>query len=301
VKLSGIALGCVLFLAFIRHTENLFEKFIGRRDFSPFSGWQLAGNALIMYRHIPDREADVPPPALQGLHQLVLHDLNAMPPPDVFPDDRLQIYFTWYTVSPLMKYSHAHFDDDVPAEELKKWASVGSLYHDYGAFLIKQHPSAFLRYYVAQGLIWFVNEKVEITNTYPEGGVKITDRIKNWFGYNSNWLRCTTSHLYSIVYFATIVNIFNLLFIFGVIGFFYLRCYKAADMIINKAIILVTVYWLANFVFIVLSAPAMLRYSLSIMILDIAFVPVILERLYLSIRKPIRSLKAGKIESMGVS
>jgi hypothetical protein len=234
-----------------------------------------------MYRHLPhqERAADVPPPALQSLHQLVLQDLHDIPPPEVMPDDNLQIFFTWYTVSPLIQYSHAHIDDDVPAGELKKWASVGSLYHDYGVYLIKRHPFAFVRYYIGQGLSWFVNQKVEIMNVYPQGGVAITNRIKNWFGYSSNWLPCTTSRVYSIAWFSPILNIFNLLFLVGVFGFFYLRSYRATDKIVNQAIVLAAVYWLANFLFIVISAPAMLRYSISIMIFDIAFVPVIIEQL----------------------
>jgi hypothetical protein len=283
--LSGVLLGCALYFSFIWQTENLFEKSIGQRTFSPFSGWQLAGNALIMYRHISLREEDIPPPEMQRLHKLVLNDLNDMPPQEEYPDDELQIYFTWYTRSPLMKYSQSLWHDDMSTEDLKKWATLGSLYHKYGVFLIKKHPFAFVRYYVGQGISWFIYPKVEITNIFSKGGFEITDRIKNWFGYKSNWISCTTSHLYSIVYFPAIATILNLLFLLGIIGFFYLRCYKTADRIFNKAVLLVGVYWLVNFLFVIVSAPYMLRYALSLMILDLAFVPLLLERIYFSMRK----------------
>ena len=285
IKLSSLFLGSLLFLAFIRYTENLFFKKIGQREFSPFSGWQLAANALIMYRHIPDREADACPPELQPLHQVVLQNLKEMPSPDAYPDNKLQIYFTWNVRSPLLQYSHVYFGDDATSEDLKNWASMGRLYHDYGAFLIRRHPVAFVRYYVVQGIDWFINPKVDLPNVYPEGGIKIFDRVKDWFGYKSNWLKCTTGNMYSIAYFPVIINLFNLLLILGIFGFFYCECHKASSAIFNKAVALVAAYWLANFLFIIITAPFVLRYSLSVMILNIVFVPVILERIYLSAKK----------------
>jgi hypothetical protein len=279
VKLSGIALGCLLFLGFKWYTENLFERSIGQREFSPLSGWRLASNALIMYRHIPRREADVAPPELEPLHRLVLHDLAVMAPLDSLPDVALQNYFTFQPGSPLCRYCGVYFNDYVTTEEIKRWTSVGRLYRDYGLFLIKKHPWAYARYFIGQGIDWFILSRVDMTNVFPEGGVEILDETKKWFGYKSDWLPCSSGKLYSITYFPTVVAIFNLLLILSIAGYFFCGCHKTAGVLVNRAVILVAVNWMINFLFIIFSSPALLRYSLSTMIVNIVFVPVLLERI----------------------
>jgi len=285
VKLSGLALGGLLFIGFRNYTENLFERSIGQRTFSPISGWQLAGNALIMYRHIPHREADIPPPELQDVHRSVLRDLDSLPPPDLLPDDILQTFFMWNPYSPLVKYNRVVYGDYITTAEIHRWAAAGRLYHAYGAWLIERHPFAFLRWYVGQGVNWFIHPKVDITNVFPEGGVEILDETKEWFGYHSSWSGSYNGRIYSITYFPTIVTILNLLFILSIAGYFFCGCYKNADIIVNRAVIFVVTYWLANFSFIIFFAPAMLRFALSTMIFNIVFMPALLERIWVLIRE----------------
>lgn len=287
VKIFAIALGGILLLGFRWYTESLFEKSIGVREFSPLSGWRLAGNALIMYRHLPlpQREADMAPAELQGLHQLVLHDLAVMPSPNLLPDRLLVNYFTFQPSSPLSRYCKVYFDDYITTPEIKKWDSVGRLYRAYGIFLIKRHPLAYFRYYVWQGVDWYIHPKVDITNIFPRGGIPILDETKKWFGYSSSWSPCSSTQFYSITYFPTVISVLNLLLILSMLYFFCLGGYKNSSPLVKKIVILVAAYWLIDFFFVILTTPALLRYSLSGMILNIVFVPVLVERVYLLVRK----------------
>src|SRR5580658_7185717 len=95
VKTGSIFLGLTLFFTFILYTEGLYKQLMGQSAFSPFSGWQLASNALIMYRHIPNPEQDIPPPDLQPLHQFVIHSLHSFPSPEVIKDRDLYVFFLW--------------------------------------------------------------------------------------------------------------------------------------------------------------------------------------------------------------
>ncbi|MDO6433131.1 hypothetical protein Q4E93_21155 [Flavitalea sp. BT771] len=288
VKVSGLVLGCLLFIGFIWYTASLFEKQSGIRDFSPFSGWQLAGNALIMYRHISHREQDTPPPALRSLHQLVLKEMNNPESPiNGIPDRRLVIYFTWDARSPLMQYCGMKLSIHPLTSDLPKWSSVGKLYHDYGVYLIKRHPVEYIRYYVGQGLDWFISPRAEFTNVYPQGGYEIPGIVNDWFGYNSDWLPCSPDSLYSIAMFPQIITILNALVLIGVIIFFFRRCHVAEGSLTTKVLIFFMTYWSGNFLFIIFSAPATLRYALSIMILDIVFVPMLFEFILRSARKKI--------------
>jgi hypothetical protein len=280
VKAGALGLLLALTLSFVLYTENLYKQLIGRREFSPFSGWQLASNALIMYRHISDRNHDIPPPELQPLHMLVIRTLKSFPPPEIIPDRDLHFFFAWKRGSPLVTYSGAFYGIDPTTEDLRKWAAVGKLYHEYGTFLIEKHPVAFMRFYVGQGIDWFINPKRELVNEYPEGGLWVTDRTKQWLNYKSNWLACTTSDLLSIAYFPAILTLLNVLFIISVIGYFYCNCHRITGSILNSTVILALIYWLANFFFIIISAPFLLRYGLSTMVFNIVLIPLILGRIF---------------------
>jgi len=288
VKLAGLALGCLLFWGFIRYTTSQYYKLTGQRDFSPFSGWQLAANALLMYRHLPDRKADIPPSYLQPLHQLVLHHLDTAATPDSIPDYILRNYFMWDIRSPLQHYLYMRcpnmdfnsFPSDGGIQTLRGWVSMGKLYREYGAWLIKKHPLAYGQYYISQGLEWFVDSKAEFSNTFDQGGFVVTDRIKRWFGYSSQWVHSTTFKGYTFIVFPFIIGLLNLLLILGTTGFYYCRCHTIVSPIFNWAIALNAVFWLMNFVFLVTLAPMTLRYALPILILNLGFVPVLSERIY---------------------
>lgn len=286
VKLTGIGLAIVLVLGFRAYTINLFQRSIGQRTFSPLSGWRLAGNALIMYRHLSpeQRTLDVPPAYLQPLHKLVLHDLAVMPTPEMAPDRMLVNYFTFQAASPLSGYCRVFFGDYVTTEEIKRWTSVGQLYHDYALFLIRRHPLDYCRYFVVQGVDWYFHPKVDITNVFPEGGVPILDETKKWFGYTSGWSSNSTGKFYSITYFPTVVTILNWLLILGIGGFFFCKCHKTAGPLVNKIVILAAIFWMTDFLFIIFTTPYLLRYAISGMVFNIALAPVLLEHIYLTTR-----------------
>ena len=281
VKGSAILLGCLLLFGFRWYTENLFVQSIGKREFSPLSGWRLAGNALIMYRHfsIPQRAEDIVPPGLQGLHRVVLQDLSVMPTPDEVPDRLLVNYFTFQLSSPLSRYSKVYFDDYITTPEIRRWDSVGSTYREYGFFLIKMHPVSYLRFYVWQGVDWYIHPKVDITNVFPSGGVPILEETRKWFGYTGNWSACSSTNFYSITYFPIVVTVLNLLLVLCLINFFLGGCYRAASPLVKKLVIFVAAYWLIDFGFVIFTTPALLRYAMSGMIVNIAFVPFLLERI----------------------
>jgi hypothetical protein len=280
VKIGSILFGFSLFFAFVLYTENLYKRLIGQREFSPFSGWQLASNALIMYRHIPDPEQDISPPALRPLHQFVIHALHKFPSPDLVHDRDLFVFFPWKAGSPLVSFSHAFYSIDPSTNDLQQWAAMGKLYHDYGMFLIKRHPLAYIRFYIGQGVDWFIDPKKELVNEYPKGGYWVTNRTRKWFGYKSNWVPCTTSNILTIAYFPIILSILNLLFVFCILGYYFYRgSQMVTDRVVNKTIFFAAAYWLANFLFIITSAPFVLRYGLSMMIVNLVFIPTILDRI----------------------
>ncbi len=161
-----------------------------------------------------------------------------------------------------MTYSHLNFWGTPTITDLQKWASVGRLYHEYGMFLIKTHPIEFAHYYIGQGIDWFANPIVDISNVYPDGGLEIRGNEMGWFGYPSNWIKYTKSKLYSFTYFPFVVTALNALYLLSIIGFIYYRCYKTVGKSFNRILFLTGAFWLSNFLFGIVSAPFVLRYAL---------------------------------------
>jgi hypothetical protein len=184
--------------------------------------------------------------------------------------------------------TYGSFPDDGGITALRGWASMGRLYHDYALWLIKHHPIAYLRYYVTQGIDWFIYIKQELPNAYEEGGFRVTPRIKDWFGYHSQWVRCSPSAAYPITAFPAIVTFLNLLLVLGTLGFYYCGCHRTVSPMFNWALALYSVYWSLNFLFMITLAPMVLRYAIPLMIFNIGLVPITIERIcYSLIRSPV--------------
>jgi hypothetical protein len=270
----------MLFVGFIIYTGDQNARLIGQSEFSPFSGWQIAANALIMYRHVPDRSADKPALSLQPLHQVVLHQLDLINAAGPFQDRDLRTFYMWKELSPLRIYMTQRFLHDSITDNLVKWASMGRLYKDYGTYLVKKHPLEFARYYVIQGIDWFVVSDLDFTSTFEGGGYPVSKEGKEWFGYSSTWLPCTSGRIFPIRAFPTIVLILNLLMVLTTFGFFAFRHHRNMDPEIVRTVSLAACVWVLKFLFIIVSAPMVLRYAIPIMIFDIAFGLSLAEYIY---------------------
>ena len=278
VKIAGLALGCALFAGFFYYTAGQYGKLLGRREFSPFSGWRLAENALIMYTNVQDHTMDAPPVPLQPLHRFVTHHLDSTQKlgaggngPNVFLSmtDRS---------NPLVRYMLWQYRNDSLTDYFTKWASMGHLYNQYANFLIRRHPLDFVRYYMGPGVQWYLVPAVEIPNEFENGEYWVSDQMKEWFGYPSNSLTCTSSKIFSTMPYLIVMALLNVIMVLSSIAFFGFGLYKKADAAVKKALLLAISYWLVNFLFNVVASPAMLRYGLPMMIFNAAFGLILLEK-----------------------
>jgi hypothetical protein len=101
--------------------------------------------------------------------------------------------------------------------------------------------------------------------------------MKEWFGYPSNSLTCTSSKIFSTEPYLILMALLNVIMVLSSIAFFGFGLYKKADVAVKKALLLAISYWLVNFLFNVVASPAMLRYGLPMMIFT-AFGLILLEK-----------------------
>lgn len=301
-KIYSIGLSTILISGFIWHTSNQYQKMLGKREFSAFSGWQIASNALIMYRNLKDYSSDTPPAHLAEIHEFVTRQLDSITHLKNRPDSIVTFFYMWSELSPLRKYMSFRYQHDSTTSSFKRWASMGLEFRSYGQYLIKRHPWEYVKYYVWQGIKWFSVPTDEALGQYNNGRDSVSPEVKDWFNLNSRKVWSVSKKIYTVSYFPAITAVLNVLTILSVIGFYIFRCHKSTSTNTAKIIMLFAGYWLINFIFSILAAPMMLRYQLSIMLFAMSFGISIIDVIYQSDQKPeIRTLTTDENKKLLIS
>lgn len=150
IKLAGPAFGILLIGLFILHSGNKYKKLTGIWQFTPFSGWQLANNAMYTYRYIDSADRKPVPARFKGIDKMVTTYFDTTRNPRKYPEEQIQAgtAYMWTSYMPLQKYMTGKFKEDSTSSDLKRWASLGPLYADYGSFIIRQYPLVFIKNYL---------------------------------------------------------------------------------------------------------------------------------------------------------
>lgn len=279
VKIISIGTSFLLIAGFIYHTSSQYGKLTGgARQFSPFSGWQLANNALYVYREVTQKKSKLMPVRFRSLDSTVLARFN--PPPGVEVEGDLREMFpagTWYmwnSPSPLQLYMQNQFKKDTTVSKLSQWASVGPLYAAYGTYLLKQYPLEFAKHYFKHNVRKFYAPPVEYLDLYNLGQDTVPTIAQHWFGYKDK--KVSPKKVTVLKFYPITVAIFNVLFILGLISFAVLKGFKGHSLF-SVTVLLVAIFWLANFGFSVFAAPIALRVQLFPQLISLGFSLLLLE------------------------
>jgi hypothetical protein len=246
----------------------------GIRQFSPFSGWQMANNALYTYRYLQDKQLQHLPVRFKKLDSMVRTYFDTTRNVFLNPQEMMiaNTWYMWDPKSPLQIYMQQQFKKDSTADILKRWATVGPLYADYGAYLIKQYPLAFAKFYLLPNALKYYVPPVEFLDTYNMGKDKISPIGQVWFGLKSGKVRTHFKDLKVTVlnFYPILVGVLNVIFIFGVIGFILLQGFKYNKQL-WRALLLVTGLWLVNFGFSVFASQIALRFQMLPILVFLSF------------------------------
>ena len=300
VKIGSAALTALLISGFVWHTAVKNGEIIGKNTFSPFSGWQLASNALIMYRNMPEAYAtDNPPANLQPLHKLVVHHLDSLNHLKVRPDSAIHWYYLWTDVSPLRKYMAAYWKKDTLAPEYKRWASMGLLYGEYGRYLISKHPSSFVKNYISAGTAWYTVPDVELLNTYNQGSDSLSPFIRNWFDIKTYKPTKYNKKIPIVKEYTVVATVVNVLFLLGIAGILLLGLYYRLSKNQQLVFILSIIFWSINFLFSITTALTMLRYEIFVNIFSLSLGAYFVEFIYMSdsIKNSLQQLGEAKLHN----
>lgn len=280
-KLTGSILGVLLIGLFVLHTGNKYKKLTGIWQFSPFTGWQMANNAMYAYRYVDSLDRKAVPNNFRIIDNMVTTFFDSTQRNiDKYPSEKVKAstVYMWTPGMPLQKYKDDHFKNDTTASKLKRWATFGPLYAKYGSFLIRQYPASFLSYYIWPNVIKFYAPPIEFLEQYSTGKDSVTLVAQAWFGYKSQKIstRTETFNVEILSFLPIVAGLLNVVFLFGLIGYLLLGGYRKNPEM-RKGLLLIFLLWFLNFGFSVFASPIALRFQLFPIITSICFASIFIE------------------------
>jgi hypothetical protein len=283
-KLAGVGLGIAFCGIFVGFTMLQYKKVTGYWQYSPFSGWQLANNAMYMYKHIDSSDRKPVPPKFKALDDsiwnfLSLHRrLNATTLDPQFSE--ASTVYMWSPGMPLMNYRNALFKkaNDTAASEFKKWATMGPLYKAYGSYMIQQYPWQYIWYFARYNARKYYAPPVEFLQNYNSGNKWVTPQAARWFGYKNFYVnvRMGNKKTWILDFYPILSGILNVIMLFGLLYYVILKGWKYnADF--NKSVILTAAVWIINASFTIFASSAALRFQSFPVLLTTIFVLLLVD------------------------
>ncbi|MEC5146404.1 PMT-2 domain-containing protein [Chitinophaga sp. 180180018-2] len=282
LSIGGFAVSLILIGIFIIHTSKTYYKLSGYKQFSPFTGWQLANNGMYAYKFVAPKNRKQPPKRLQELDQMVRNYIDSTQNLQKYPYEKIiaGTIYMWSPNSPLSIYMNKQFIKDSTATALTKWSATAPIMKEYGIFLIKSYPKEFLRYYLIPNAVKYYAPPVEFLAAYSTGVDSVSPIATAWFAYKSNKISCRFKdfNVNNLNYYPILSGTVNVLFIFSLLSFIMLKGYKE-QIQLTKGLGLVIGLWIVNFSFSVFASPIALRFQLFPILTTACFSLLLLEYL----------------------
>jgi len=263
-KLAGIALPTLLIFAFVTFTRQKNYEMTGHRQFSVFSGWQLANNALYMYPHIKVDTAALPEDTKQ-LNLLAKKFFDTIPPKIKAVISPSQgAFFIKYPTAPLKEYAREHYDETKDSTGgIKSWGSVSGTFATFGKHMMQQYPGPFTRHYLLPNTWTYLLPPLEKLEIYNLGLPTIQPVAGHWFHYATLQVRAISPTIQGVIlfYFPLIFLVVNLVLLVGAIWLMLAGGLPALPLGQRRLVLLVGVYLLVNMAFSIFSSPVVFRYQ----------------------------------------
>lgn len=303
MNIFGFLISLSLIAIFVHVTSQKYKEISGYYQFTPFTGWQMANNALYAYRYVDSAQRIKVPAAFARLDQTVRNYFDSSRDVRSHPSEAMvaSTVYMWDPSSPLTIYMENQFKNDSTASPLKKWSTVAPLMKGYGSFLMKTYPKEFAKFYLVPNALKYYVPPVEFLERYSTGVDSVNQIAKVWFGYKSVKIRTYFKDFnVNVLDFMPILSgTMNAVLVLTAISFIFLQGYKLAPKL-NKGLILVITLWAVNFGFSVFASPIALRFQLFPIIVSLSFTFLLVEFLIKAARgAPFDEVDLGEMRKEG--
>jgi 4-amino-4-deoxy-L-arabinose transferase-like glycosyltransferase len=277
-KIVGPLLGFVLIIPFVLLTREKTRERTGNAEFSVFGGWQLANNALYMYDRI-DVDSTLLPANTLPLDRLTRQYFATLPDSQRHFSAFTGGYFLKMPYSPLKQYLFQRYSWQGAPGQFRAWGQVSPIYSSYGKALIRQHPTAFVLYFMLPNAKNYLLPPLEKFDNYNLMTASVPVDVQDWFDYitpdvtaRSFTFQGKLSYIYPLLF--LVLNVY----LAGTVGWLLLgRKAKRLDPLLWKGLLLAGCYLGLNFGFSVFAAPVVLRYQVVPLALLFSFSVLLLQ------------------------
>jgi hypothetical protein len=264
-KIAGICFPILLLGWFIGLTMYQYKKLTGYWQFSPFSGWQMANNAMYAYRYVDSTHRQPVPQKYRALDNMIRNFYDRTRNLTMYPSEREQAstFYMWSPGMPLMKYRDSLYKTKIGApNDYKAWASMSPFYKEYGIYIIKKYPQYFLRYFVWPNSKKYYSPPVEFLQYYNSKNNDVSKQAMKWFGYPSRNVktRMDSGKTWVLDFYPILTGISNVIMLFGLLYYMLLSGWQY-NKAFHKIIIIAATVWLLNAGFTIIASSAALRFQ----------------------------------------
>lgn len=268
--LAGISL-CVLFVLF---TGNKYKKLTGHWQYSPFSGWQLANNAMYAYRYVAKSERKPVPKKFALLDKFITNHFDSTTDFKKHPLEAIEAstVYMWSASLPLFRYQNEIFKGDSGATELKKWATMAPLYKDYGLYIIRQYPLKFAQHFLWPNANKYFAPPIEFLESYNSGKTYVPIQTQVWFRYKTSTIttRMKNPKTWVLNFFPILSGAVNVTMFCCILCYIFLKGWRYRSCFHKDALLAASV-WMINALFTISASSAALRFQSFPIILTTIF------------------------------
>lgn len=264
-KVFSAAICLLLLWWIISITRQKNFRQYGRNEFSAQSGWILASNALYMYPYVRLDTTAFQYPRLAQMDRVVrtyfkANDLMQHP---FYPWDGPQYMLGGRGA--VMWYHLATVEEAVQPDKPVFWLynRMGHHWSSYAKALIKQHPGAYIRYYLLPNVITYFLPVLEQFTVYSMGRNKVPVQVARWFHWKDRRIAAVWPEgaYYLIGGFRPLFLLLNIALLFLGVTLYRKRSVIKMHPVQRKILIVMGLAFAGNGALLIISIPVMLRYQ----------------------------------------
>jgi hypothetical protein len=268
LKFTGIALPALLIVPFIIHTQNAAFRLTGTKQFSLFTGWQLANNALYIYE-FADTAKKLTPQAQeverlsQSFHGILEENFHS------HILDYVGNYFIRESKSPLKQYVKKHFKIEDEYSNVVAWGKSSAVFSEYGLYIIKNNLRAYFHEFMVPNSKNYLFPPLEKLQIYNLGLDEVDPIAQEWFGWATNKVGSISKNVQGLILyiFPFLFAVLNMYLLGGLIVFWLHDKYKISSRSHNMILLLSFSFLLLNFIFCISATIIVFRYEFFPMII----------------------------------
>lgn len=285
-RLAGMAAPILLCGLFIFYTGNQYKALTGTWQFSPFSGWQAANNALYTYRYVDKANRKPVPAKFRVLDSMVTSYFDtAQKYPQRYPGERVKAstVYMWTRGLPLHRYREKVLKGtkDTAAPEIKKWALMGPIFQEYGSYIIRQYPMEFAEHFLWPNALKYYAPPAEFLEKYNMGYDSVSPIAQAWFEYKNNKVRSRIKdpRAYPLEVYPILTGTMNVVLVSCLVCFLLLSGFRTKGPL-RKTLLVITAIWLLNALFTITASPAAIRLQAFPLLLETCFAILMIDWLW---------------------